>query len=179
MSDLSIRIYGDPVLREPAEDVTEFDSALESLAARMVQTMIEADGIGLAAPQVGISKRFLVIGLPTGEDSRTRKVIAMANPEIISEGDELEIMEEGCLSIPGITEEVERPAEITVRFQNLKGEWVEVVARDLLARVTQHEMDHLDGVLFTDRISPLKKSLLRGKLKKLMQEGAPARTKRD
>ncbi|MCB2199008.1 peptide deformylase [bacterium] len=169
---MKIRIYGDPVLREPAEDVTEFGSKLEDLAGQMVQAMIEADGIGLAAPQVGLSLRFLVVGLPTGEDATRRRVFAMANPEIIDEGDEMIIMEEGCLSIPGISEEVERPEKITIRFQNLKGETVEMEANDILARVVQHEMDHLDGVLFTDRISPLKKTMLRGRLKRLAQDGA-------
>lgn len=172
MAEMKIRIYGDPVLREPAEDVTEFGKELEDLAGKMVQAMIEADGIGLAAPQVGLSKRFLVVGLPTGEDATRRRVYAMANPEIIDEGDELVIMEEGCLSIPGISEEVERPETITIRFQNLKGETVEMEARDILARVVQHEMDHLDGVLFTDHLSPLKKTMLRGRLKRLAQEGA-------
>lgn len=178
MARLKIHLYGDPVLREPAEDVTEFDKALETLAADMVQTMFDADGIGLAAPQVGLSKRFLVIGIPTGEDAKTRKVLAMANPEIVDESDELEIYEEGCLSIPGITEEVERPADVTVRYQNLKGEEVTLEAHGVMARVIQHEMDHLDGVLFVDRISPLKKTLLRGRLKRLQEEGAEPTSKR-
>ena len=168
---MDIRIYGDPVLREPAADVTEFDEKLEELAAKMIRTMMDADGVGLAAPQVGLSKRFLVIGLPTGEDISIRKYFAIANPEIIEESDELVTMEEGCLSIPGISEEVERPNEVTVRFQNLKGEVVEMKAHDYLARILQHEMDHLDGVLFTDHLSPLKKTMLRGKLKRLQQEG--------
>lgn len=173
MAEMDIRIYGDPVLREPAEDVTEFGEPLEELAGKMIRTMHEEDGVGLAAPQVGLSKRFLVIGLPTGEDLSVRKYFAMANPEIIDEGDELVTMEEGCLSIPGISEEVERPSEVTVRFQNLKGEVVEMKTHDYLARIVQHEMDHLDGVLFVDHLSPLKKTMLRGKLKRLQTEGAP------
>lgn len=170
MSNMKIEIIGAPVLRDVAEDVTEFGEPLEKFAGQMVQTMIDNDGIGLAAPQVGLSKRFLVIGLPVDEDDSARKILAVANPEIIEEGEELVTMEEGCLSIPGISEEVTRPEAIKVRFQDLQGKTVETEFSGLLSRVFQHEYDHLDGVLFVDHLSALKRRLLKKKLSRLSEE---------
>ncbi len=177
MAKYPIRLLGDPVLRAVADEITSFDEALEEFAGEMVAAMIEGDGIGLAAPQVGVSKRFLVIGMPVkGEDDRTtRKIFVMVNPEIIAESDEEEVMEEGCLSIPEIAEDVTRPKLVTIRFQNLKGESQEIEADDLLSRVFQHEYDHLDGVLFIDHLSALKRRLLKGRLKKIEEQSRELR----
>lgn len=168
---MEIRIVGDPVLRQKADAVTEFGDPLESLAGEMISSMLSADGIGLAAPQVGISKRFIVIGLPVETDGDDfRHIYTLANPELLSYSEDTEIMEEGCLSIPGINEEVERPAAIKVRFQSLNGDWKELETSGVLARVIQHEMDHLEGVLFIDHLSALKRTMLKSKLKKLSQD---------
>ncbi len=171
MAMLDVRIYGDPVLRKVAEPVTEFGPELEKLAADMLETMEKSDGIGLAAPQVGLSIRFLVIGLPEEVDGeRHLKVYAMANPEIVGESEELATCEEGCLSLPEINVQVDRPEAVTVEYQDPKGETHVLEADGMLAVVVQHEMDHLDGVLITDYLPPLKKTLMRGKLKKLSEQ---------
>ncbi len=169
-SSNKIRIYGDPVLRVEATEVTEFGEPLVNTISEMAQEMLAADGIGLAAPQYGISKRFFVIGLPSGENSDARKIIPFINPEIVWESDETVVIEEGCLSIPGIFEEVERPEKVHIKFQDMDGNPVELDATGTLARVIQHEYDHLDGILFIDHISSLKRTLLRGKLKKMKSE---------
>ncbi|HEB85064.1 MAG TPA: peptide deformylase [Bacteroidetes bacterium] len=171
MAKMPIRVYGDPLLRRHSKEVTEFDESLEALAVDMVETMLAADGIGLAAPQVGVSRCFIVIGIPVEEDDGdARKILVLVNPEILEVNEETVVMEEGCLSLPGITEEIERPTDVRVRYQNLKGETLEIEVGGLLARVIQHEKDHLDGVLFIDHLPPLKRTLLRGKLKKLREE---------
>ncbi|MBZ0263428.1 peptide deformylase [bacterium] len=171
MKKYAVKIYGDPVLRKPVEPIDTFDESLEEFAADMVHAMIEHDGIGLAAPQVGVSKSFIVIGLPVNaDDPDDRKIFTMANPEILEESEETVVMDEGCLSIPDITEEVERPEWIKLKFQDLKGEEYEIEADGIFARVIQHEIDHLDGVLFVDHLSPLKRTLLRGKLKRLHED---------
>jgi len=172
MSLLNIRIVGDPILRRKAKEVMEFGEELETLASNMVETMLENDGIGLAAPQVGILKRFIVIGLPVSEDSETRKIFTLANPVVLERSEEKEVLEEGCLSIPEITEEVERAVQIRVQFQDLEGNYQEMTTEKVLARVIQHEVDHLDGVLFIDHLSPLRRTLLRGKIKRLQQDQA-------
>ncbi|MCB2211514.1 peptide deformylase [bacterium] len=171
MALLDIKVYGDPVLRKVAEPVTEFGPELEKLAADMLETMEKGDGIGLAAPQVGLSIRFLVIGLPEEVDGeRTMRILTMANPEIVAESEELATCEEGCLSLPEINVQVDRPEAVTVEYQDLKGEKRVLEAEGMLAVVVQHEMDHLDGVLITDYLPPLKRTLMRGKLKKLSEQ---------
>lgn len=154
---LRIRIIGDDVLREDATEVTEFDDDLKRLTDDMLETMHANDGIGLAAPQVGISKRLLVTDIT--EIDPNYGPMVFINPEIIdSEGDVT--MEEGCLSIPEIRESVSRPQEITLRYQTLDGEERTEMFDDWMARVLQHEIDHLNGVLFTDYLSPVKQKLL-------------------
>lgn len=170
MSLLKIRVYGDPVLRDAAEDVSDFGESLETLARDMVQTMIKEDGIGLAAPQVGISERFLVMGIPGEKESDPRSIYALANPRIVEESEETVVMEEGCLSLPGINEDVIRPERVVVEYQDLQGNPQRLEADGMLARVVQHEMDHLDGVLIVDHITSLKRSMLRGRLKELEKE---------
>ncbi|MFH0881677.1 MAG: peptide deformylase [bacterium] len=172
MSLLKIRVYGDPVLRLQADEVTTFGKPLEDLARDMVETMIREDGIGLAAPQVGILERFLVIGIPGEKEDDPRRIFVFANPETVEESDEKVVMEEGCLSLPGINEEVERPVRVVVQYQDLDGNELTLEADGLLARVVQHEIDHLDGVLIVDHIPALKRSMLRARLKELEKESS-------
>jgi len=154
---LRIRIIGDDVLREDAAEVTEFDDNLKRLTDEMIETMHDNDGIGLAAPQVGISKRLLVTDI-TEIDPKYGPMVFI-NPEIIDADGEV-TMEEGCLSIPEIRESVSRPKEITMRYQTTDGEERTEVFDDWMARVLQHEIDHLNGILFTDYLSPVKQKLL-------------------
>jgi peptide deformylase len=147
MSVLPIRTFGDPVLREPARPVESFDPALRRLAEDMIVTMHEAPGVGLAAPQVGRSLRLIVFDVGEEEDAAR----ALANPELLNEwGEQLE--EEGCLSLPGLYYPVRRAERVAARGFDLEGHEVTIEAGDLLARVLQHEVDHLNGVLFIDRL---------------------------
>ena len=167
MAILPIRIYPDPVLRVKCRDVTEFDDKLRKTAADMIQTMHAAPGVGLAAPQVGLDIRLAVIDLSVGEDPK--QVYVIVNPEIVvREG--AETAEEGCLSLPGITDKVERPTFVTVRAQNLEGKPIEIQAEDWLARAFCHEIDHLNGVLFPDYLRGLRKERVKRQLRKLAAE---------
>lgn len=160
--------YPDPVLSKPGEPVTVFDEDLKTLVEEMFESMYAAHGIGLAAPQIGLSKRLTVIDVNFKKDPADQLVLV--NPEIVSrEGEQFE--EEGCLSLPEIREKVKRAAKVKVRAQNVKGEWFEVEGEELLARAFQHEIDHLDGILFIDRLSRLKKDLLVRRIKKLIKNG--------
>lgn len=161
--------YGDPILEKPCETVTEFDTAdLRELVDGMFETMYAAKGVGLAAPQVGVAQQLTVIDCSVGEDPAQRHVLI--NPEVIfKEGSQTG--EEGCLSIPGFREDVTRAQKATVRAKNLKGETVEVTGEDLLARALQHEIDHLHGVLFLQHLSPLKRDLIKRKIRKMTKAG--------
>ncbi|HEX7359019.1 MAG TPA: peptide deformylase [Bryobacteraceae bacterium] len=161
--------YGEPVLERPADPVAEFDTAeMHELIADMWETMYAAKGVGLAAPQIGLSKRISVIDTSVGEDES--KKIVIVNPEILSrEGSQTG--EEGCLSIPGFRDQVKRANKVTVRAQNEHGEFVEIAGEELLARALQHEIDHLNGVLFLNHLSPLKRDLIRRKIKKMQKSG--------
>lgn len=178
MSADDIRKYGDQVLRKQAEPVEVFDDNLKSTVEEMFEVMFQADGIGLAAPQVNISRAFLVIGLPRENDEPKR--LFFANPEI-SETRGESAFEEGCLSIPGITEEVIRPECIHLTYQDIDGKKCTLQTDGLLARVLQHEIDHLKGILFVDRISPARKILLKNSLQKLAETGSigPEETRED
>ena len=165
MSLLRIITYGHPTLRLEAKPVSEITDEIRLLAKDMIETMEEADGIGLAAPQVNKSIRMIVIGMDLIDESM--KPMAFINPEIVGKSEDTELQDEGCLSVPGIREDVVRYKRIKVRFMNIDGEEVEWEAEGLLARVFQHELDHLNGVLFTDLISPFKKQLVEGQLQKL------------
>ena len=166
---LKIVKYPEPVLSQPGEPVTEFDDELRKLVADMFETTYAAQGIGLAAPQVGVSKRLTVIDLSMGKDPAQKLVLI--NPEItFREGKLYE--EEGCLSFPEIHEKVSRAAKVRIRAQNEKGEWFEMDGEELLSRCFQHEIDHLDGVLFIFRMSALKRSLTQRRIRKLQNEGA-------
>jgi peptide deformylase len=165
---LKILKYPDPVLSQPGEPVTEFDSNLRKLVADMFETMYAAQGIGLAAPQVGVSKRLTVIDLSLGKDPAAKLVLI--NPEItFSEGKLYE--EEGCLSFPEIREKVVRAAKVKIRAQDEHGKWFEMDGEELMSRCMQHEIDHLDGVLFLFRMSALKRSLNLRKIRKMQAEG--------
>ncbi len=144
---LDIYTLGEDVLREKTEKVTQFDSALAMLIDAMFETMEEADGIGLAAPQVGISKKFFVVNT-----RKQQEKIAFINPEIVDMSHEVGPYEEGCLSIPGMYYDIIRPLSITVQAQDVAGKSFVLKASGLLARVIQHEYDHLQGTLFIDRM---------------------------
>jgi peptide deformylase len=161
--------YGDPVLETPAEDITDFGTdELRKLVEDMFETMYANKGIGLAAPQIGIPKRLAVVDASGGEDASLRRVLV--NPEItFREGKVVD--EEGCLSIPGFRENVSRAQSIVVKGKDIEGNDVQMPAEDLMARVMQHEIDHLDGVLFLRHISPLKRDLIKRKIRKLVQAG--------
>ncbi|MCL6565686.1 MAG: peptide deformylase [Acidobacteriia bacterium] len=160
--------YGDKVLETPAQPVTQFDEELAKLAEDMFESMYAAHGVGLAAPQIGRSLRLAVIDVTSGMNPEARLVLA--NPEIIhSEGEQRE--EEGCLSLPGFHAAVLRPKFVTVRAQNLRGEWFEMRGEGLLARAFCHEIDHLNGVLFIQHLSLLKRDLIRRRVRKLQKRG--------
>lgn len=166
---LKIVKYPEPVLSQPGEPVTEFNDELRKLVADMFETTYANQGIGLAAPQVGVSKRLTVIDLSMGKDPKDRLVFI--NPEIISSEGKL-YEEEGCLSFPDIREKVVRAAHVRVRAQDEYGKWFEMDGDDLLARCMQHEIDHLAGILFIFRMSALKRNLNLRKIRKLQSEGA-------
>lgn len=169
MAILPIRTYPDPVLRQKAAEVTVFDARLKQLAADMAETMYNAPGIGLAANQIGVLLQLVVVDI-TGADGR-RKFITLVNP-VLSEGEGSAVDEEGCLSVIDYTSTVRRFRKIKVNARDLDGKPLEFTAEDRFARVMQHEVDHLRGKLFIDRISSLKRSLYKKRLKKMLQ--APA-----
>ncbi len=168
MSILQIVKYGNPTLIKKAEEIINLDKYIERLAHNMVQTMYAAPGIGLAAPQVNESKRLITVDLSVGENSQN--LIILINPELISQDGKL-ISEEGCLSVPDIKKKVARPSRVIIRGIDLKGNEKTVEAEGLLARVLCHEIDHINGKLFIDHLSLLKKSLIKKKLKKAVQMG--------
>jgi peptide deformylase len=161
--------YGQPVLETKAETVTEFDTPeLHKLIEDMFESMYAAKGVGLAAPQIGISRRIAVIDTSNGQDQGAK--VVLINPEIIArEGSQ--VSEEGCLSIPGFREQVTRAQKVTVRAQKANGEEFEMTGEDLLARALQHETDHLNGTLYIAHVSPLKRDLIRRKVRKLQKAG--------
>ena len=165
---LKIVKYPEPVLSQPGEPVTEFNAELKKLAADMFETTYAAQGIGLAAPQVGVSKRLTVIDLSMGKVPKDKLVLV--NPEIISSEGRL-YEEEGCLSFPEIKEKVVRAANVRIRAQDLNGKWFEMDAEDLLSRCFQHEIDHLDGMLFIFRMSGLKRDITLRRIRKMQREG--------
>ncbi|HEY3705871.1 MAG TPA: peptide deformylase [Terracidiphilus sp.] len=165
---LKIVKYPEPVLSQPGEPVTEFDDELRKLVADMFETMYAAQGIGLAAPQVAVPKRVTVIDLSMGKDPEQKLVLI--NPEIIHR-DGKQYEEEGCLSFPDIREKVQRAWTVTVRAQDEYGKWFEMDGEELLSRAFQHEIDHLDGMLFIFRMSALKRDLALRKIRKMQREG--------
>jgi peptide deformylase len=165
MEPLGIRTYGSDVLRKESKPVEEFGEELREFLLRMVETMLIEDGVGLAAPQVGVSRSVAVVN-PEPENEKT--LIMMVNPKIVSFSDEAESFEEGCLSVPGIRGNVIRPVAIEVTYLDENGSEHRMQADGLLARIIQHEIDHLRGVLFIDRLSIAKKMLIKSKLRSLI-----------
>jgi peptide deformylase len=163
-----VRVLGDPVLREEAEEVVAYDETLRSLVRDMFETMYHEEGIGLAAPQVGVKQRVIVLDLR--REDHDDEPIALVNPRLTWKSTETAKQTEGCLSIPTLEEIVERPARVCVEARDAEGEPVVLEAEDLLARALQHEIDHLDGILFLDRVSALKRRMLLKKWKKLEEE---------
>ena len=160
--------YGDPVLETPTKPVENFDEELQALVADMFESMYAANGVGLAAPQIGISWRVAVIDVTVGKNAEAK--IVCANPQIIhTEGEQRE--EEGCLSIPGFRGHVARPQYVTVRAQDASGKEFEMRGEGLLARAFCHEIDHLNGVLFITHLSMLKRDLIKRKIRKLKKAG--------
>lgn len=168
MAVLPIRLYGDPVLRAKAKKVEKFDDELREFIASMIETMHAAEGIGLAAPQVGVSRALCVIDVGLIEEGQLPR--AFINPVIHASSQETDVREEGCLSIPGITEDVRRPQGIRLSYQDEFGVEHELECQGLLARVLQHEIDHLHGVFFTDKLSSIKRKMLSKKLRNIARD---------
>jgi len=168
MSALELQFWPAEVLRTPAKPVTEFDDELRKLLVDMAETMYLERGIGLAAPQVAISKRILVMDVPS-EDSEESNLVSLINPEIVATEGEI-WWDEGCLSFPGVTVEVKRHERVQMRYQDQDGAWQEMDASGLTSICLQHELDHLNGVTFVDYLSPLKRKLVLRDLKKTLVE---------
>lgn len=162
MPRLKIEMLGAEVLRTPASEIVEVDDDLRRLIDDMFETMYEAEGVGLAGPQVGVSRRVIVVDVHDDE----AKPFALINPRVVEASAATEKGEEGCLSIPGLSAVVERPERVAVEGLDRDGNPVRVEGDGLLARCLQHEIDHLDGILFIDRVSPLKRKMLLQKWKK-------------
>ena len=165
---LEVVKYGDPILTQRAEEVTEFDAKLRKLVDDMFETMYGAPGVGLAAPQVGVLKRLFVMDCSSGKDKKQK--VALINPVIQTEEGE-QVGDEGCLSFPGIFFQVKRPERVVVRAQDVDGSEIKLDVMDLEARCVAHETDHLDGELFISYLSPLKRDLTKRKIKKRIKQG--------
>jgi len=175
---LPIYLYGQPALRKETEEIEKGEIDVKQLIADMQETLTSAEGCGLAAPQIGLSKRlFIVDGSELGEDYPDcvdfRQVFI--NPEIIEESEDTSTYSEGCLSLPGISENVVRPKTIIIQYQDADFNWHEDTYTDFKARIVQHEYDHLEGHVFTDRISPIRKQFVKGKLTNIAKGKTGAR----
>ena len=168
MRSLRIRIYGDDILRAESAEVEEFDDELGELIEKMVEMMTVEEGVGLASPQVGVSRRIAVVN-PDPQNPDT--LLTLINPRILSCSDETDCVEEGCLSVPGVRGKVERPIAIEVEYQDRHGGKHCIKVDGLVSRIIQHEVDHLDGVLFVDRLSFGRKTLVKGRLRDLARKG--------
>jgi peptide deformylase len=168
MATRKIVIYPDPVLLKRSEEVREIDDEVRQLVADMVETVHAAPGIGLAANQVGVTHRVAVVDLSVGKDPS--QLVVLINPRVVlAEGSQTD--EEGCLSIPGISEMVQRPERVEVEALSLEAKSFKIRGESLMARVLLHEIDHLDGILFIERVSPLKRRFIRKKIQKLIRTG--------
>ena len=165
-----ILTYPNPLLREKARPVTEFDEMLKAIARDMAETMYAEPGVGLAATQIGVSLRLITIDVREA-DGEAGELLKLANPEIVEREGEI-IGEEGCLSVPGVREDVKRAERIKVRAQDLDGQEKIIEAEGFLAVVFQHEIDHLDGILFIDRLSPLKRTGIKRRLRREAEQAA-------
>ena len=167
MATQPIVIYGNPVLREVSQPVENFDQKIKDLVSDMVDTLKKANGLGLSAVQIGVLKRIFIVDLSAVNINATLKVFI--NPEIIEKSEESTEMEEGCLSFPGIYQKISRSAKVKIKASDINGKEFTVEADGLLARAFLHEHNHLEGKLFIDLISPMARTMLRSKLKKLAQ----------
>lgn len=165
MAERPIVIYGDPVLREVSEEVDPLDQDTKDLVSTLMDTLRKAKGLGLASNQIGVAKRVFIVDLSAVDINETLRVFV--NPEIVEASGEPVEMEEGCLSFPDLYLKVTRPSKVRVRAYDLEGNQFEVAAEGMAARAIQHEYDHLEGKLFVDRVSPLTRTLIKGRLKKL------------
>ena len=165
---LNVVRYGDPILTKSAEGVADFDEKLHKLIVDMFETMYGAPGVGLAAPQVGVLKRLFVMDCSSGKDKKQK--LALINPVIETEEGE-QIGDEGCLSFPGVFLEIKRPQRVVVRARDIDGSEMTLDLMDLQARCASHETDHLDGELFINYLSPLKRDLTKRKIKKRIKQG--------
>ena len=170
MSKLDIILLPDPVLKQVAQPIETITEEIRDLANNMAETMYAAPGIGLAANQVNVLKRIFVMDTDFREDKSSRKFVTMINPEIVWKSEEMSVMEEGCLSIPQQYADVERPKSVRVKYVDLQGEINELLADDLASHCVQHELDHLNGTLFIDYLSRLKRNMLLKKYDKHLKE---------
>ncbi len=166
MALLEILRYPDPRLKTVAKPVTQFDERLDKLAKDMAQTMYDAPGVGLAATQINVHERLIVVDV----SEESNNLIVLVNPEIIQTSEDTKVYEEGCLSVPGVYDEVVRPATVRVRAQNVRGDFFELDADGLLAVCIQHEIDHLNGKVFVEYLSQLKQTRIKTKMKKQDKE---------
>ena len=166
MSLLPIVTLPDPVLRQISSPVETFDASVKRLAADMLETMYDAPGIGLAAIQVGVPKRLLVLDVADNEEGEEKRPLVLINPKILTLGDTLKLYEEGCLSLPDVRIEIERPAMVSVQYQDVDGKLQVLDADGLLATAIQHEIDHLDGRLIIDFLTQLKRDIIIRRFKK-------------
>jgi peptide deformylase len=174
MAVTEIRIYPDSVLQAKAAEIENIDGRVIGLAEDMAETMYAAPGVGLAAPQVGVSERLIVVDVRNTKGSQG--LITLVNPEII-EAEGRVVGEEGCLSVPGITEDIPRAERVLVRGHDLNEQEREIEAEGLLAVALQHEIDHLEGILFIDRVSRLKRGIIQRKMRKLAQQAQSSKKK--
>ena len=170
MAKLKVYEYPHPVLKQKAEKVAKVDDEIRNFLDDMLETMYDAAGVGLAAPQVGVSKRIVVIDVAHPDEGEEHNPIYLVNPEIIWHSDEESCQYEGCLSVPDQSAEVSRYKQVRVQYLDYNGKEAEIMAEGLLAIALQHEIDHLDGILYIDRISRLKRQMLLKKLQKMRQE---------
>lgn len=171
MSRLPIIIVPDPVLKEVAQPIENITEAIQKQAADMIETMYDAPGIGLAANQVGMLNRLFVMDVNYRKNDQSRDAVVLINPEIIWRSEEMSVMEEGCLSIPQQYAEVERPKTVRVKYIDLKGQVQEMEGSDLTSHCLQHELDHLNGTLFIDYLSRLKRNMILRKVDKMVKDG--------
>ncbi|KPJ59766.1 MAG: hypothetical protein AMJ46_09730 [Latescibacteria bacterium DG_63] len=172
MAPQPVVTYGNPTLKRRATEIEEIDDSVRKLAAEMFETLDASQGVGLAAPQIGVSRRLIVLSIPLEDNTRWKFVVV--NPEIVTKKGK-SALEEGCLSVPGVYEEIVRSEEVEVRGLNLEGEEITIEGKGLLARALQHEIDHLEGVLIVDRLSSAKRHVLQKKLRELEETGGANR----
>jgi peptide deformylase len=166
MSVLPIVTLPDPILRQVSTPVETFDASVKRLAADMLETMYDAPGIGLAAIQVGVPRRLLVLDVADNEEGEEKRPLVLINPKILTLGETLKVYEEGCLSLPDVRIDIERPATLSVQFHDVDGKQQVLAADGLLATAIQHEMDHLDGRLIIDFLTRLKRDIIIRRFKK-------------